>query len=98
MSIIVDKITLTLQASIIKLIRAYQLVISPFLGERCLFYPSCSCYTQEAIKVHGLISGLLLGCKRILRCHPISEGGIDLVPVNLQVKNNQKQNEQHSQK
>lgn len=76
-----DKITLTLQTSIIKLIRAYQLVLSPFLGARCKFYPSCSSYAEEAIKVHGLLEGLLLSSKRILRCHPLSEGGIDPVPI-----------------
>ncbi|KEA62359.1 Protein YidD [Marinobacterium lacunae] len=61
-------------------IKAYQYLISPVLGSNCRFYPSCSHYTLEAIETHGPIRGLWLGIKRILRCHPFSEGGIDPVP------------------
>jgi hypothetical protein len=62
------------------LIRLYQLLISPILGHNCRYYPSCSQYTYEAIKKYGLIRGGWLGGKRILRCHPFREGGIDPVP------------------
>ena len=62
------------------LIRAYQLLISPLLGSNCRFYPSCSSYTLEAIERHGPLKGSWLGLKRILRCHPFSEGGLDPVP------------------
>lgn len=61
-------------------IRLYQLAISPLLGPRCRFYPSCSHYSIEALQTHGLLKGSWLSIKRILRCHPGSAGGIDLVP------------------
>lgn len=62
------------------LIRGYQLLISPVLGSNCRFYPSCSSYTLEAIERHGPLRGSWLGIRRILRCHPFSDGGIDPVP------------------
>ncbi|WP_432695766.1 membrane protein insertion efficiency factor YidD [Marinobacterium sp. YM272] len=61
-------------------IRAYQYLISPFLGSNCRFYPSCSSYAIEAIRSHGPLKGSWLALRRILRCHPFSEGGIDPVP------------------
>ncbi|WP_321324855.1 membrane protein insertion efficiency factor YidD [Thiomicrorhabdus sp.] len=65
---------------IIGLVRFYQLFISPILGPRCRFYPTCSSYTIEAIKTHGVICGSWLAIKRIGRCHPANPGGIDPVP------------------
>src|SRR5690554_2902776 len=65
---------------IIGLVRLYQWVISPLLGPRCRYWPSCSSYTMEAIQVHGPLRGGWLATKRILRCHPGSAGGIDPVP------------------
>ena len=65
------------------LIRGYQLVISPLLGPRCRFYPSCSHYAIEAIETHGSLRGLWLTIKRISRCHPWHEGGFDPVPACL---------------
>jgi len=61
-------------------IRLYQWTLSPLLGPRCRFYPSCSCYTHSAIERHGAIRGLWLGVKRLLRCHPFTGGGYDPVP------------------
>lgn len=62
------------------LIRAYQLAISPMLGSRCRFYPSCSEYSMEALRGHGLFRGLWLAIRRIGRCHPWHPGGYDPVP------------------
>ncbi|MDQ1603263.1 MAG: uncharacterized protein QOE01_1108 [Actinomycetota bacterium] len=61
-------------------IRAYQLVVSPWLGPRCRFYPSCSAYAVEAIAVHGILRGPYLAARRLLRCHPWNPGGVDPVP------------------
>ncbi|WP_084657345.1 membrane protein insertion efficiency factor YidD [Hydrogenovibrio kuenenii] len=61
-------------------IKFYQWFISPLLGPRCRFYPSCSHYTVEAIEKHGVLCGLWLGVKRVSRCHPGSDGGVDPVP------------------
>ena len=62
------------------LIRAYQLTISPLLGARCRFYPSCSHYALEAIECHGIWRGGWLTVRRVARCHPLCEGGYDPVP------------------
>jgi putative membrane protein insertion efficiency factor len=63
------------------LIRAYQLLVSPWLGPRCRFYPSCSQYALEALEQHGLGRGGLLALYRLARCHPGCAGGYDPVPV-----------------
>jgi putative membrane protein insertion efficiency factor len=68
----------------IAIIRTYQIVLSPLLGQNCRFYPSCSCYAHEALKTHGLIKGSLLAVKRISKCHPMHPGGIDPVPERKQ--------------
>jgi hypothetical protein len=62
------------------LIRVYQWTLSPMLGPRCRFYPSCSCYAHEAIERHGALAGTWLAAKRLARCHPLSAGGYDPVP------------------
>ncbi|MBR7889020.1 membrane protein insertion efficiency factor YidD [Marinomonas sp. A79] len=64
----------------ITLVRGYQLLVSPFLGNNCRFYPSCSQYMIQAIEAHGIIKGVYLGLKRLSKCHPWHEGGIDPVP------------------
>jgi putative membrane protein insertion efficiency factor len=64
----------------LSIIRAYQLVLSPILGPNCRFHPTCSCYAHTAIERFGVIRGTWLGIRRILRCHPFSEGGYDPVP------------------
>ena len=62
------------------LLRAYQLVLSPMLGQNCRFYPSCSHYAIEALRSHGAARGSYLGLRRVCRCHPWNEGGLDPVP------------------
>lgn len=64
----------------IALIRFYQLCISPFTPATCRYTPTCSAYTLEALKKHGLIKGGWLGLKRILSCHPWGKSGYDPVP------------------
>jgi len=58
----------------------YRLLISPYLGVHCRFYPSCSNYAEEALHKHGIFFGIYLTIKRILRCHPWCSGGVDQVP------------------
>jgi putative membrane protein insertion efficiency factor len=62
------------------LIKSYQYAISPWLGSRCRFYPSCSAYAAEALQRHGLLKGLKLALFRLGRCHPWCDGGHDPVP------------------
>ena len=62
------------------LLRGYQLLVSPMLGQKCRFYPTCSNYAIEALKVHGAARGSWLAARRVCRCHPWNDGGVDLVP------------------
>jgi len=62
------------------LLRGYRYLISPLLGPSCRFYPSCSCYAEEAIEQHGALKGCYLTARRLLRCHPWHAGGYDPVP------------------
>mgnify|MGYP001288647804 FL=1 len=66
-------------------IKLYQYFVSPILGNRCRFFPTCSEYFIEALKTQGLIKGVKLGAKRIFKCHPIKKlggsSGIDFVPA-----------------
>jgi hypothetical protein len=65
---------------LLALIRAYQLTLSPIVGYHCRFTPSCSRYAAEAIQLHGAARGSWLAIRRIGRCHPFCEGGLDPVP------------------
>ena len=69
-----------MKSLLLLLLRGYQVAISPMLGQNCRFYPSCSSYALEAIRVHGAAKGSLLAAKRLSHCHPWHEGGVDLVP------------------
>jgi len=62
------------------LLRFYMVCLSPFFGGTCKFYPSCSHYAWEAISRYGARRGSVLAVKRLLRCHPFTKGGVDLVP------------------
>ena len=70
---------------IVSLIKVYNFFISPLLGMRCRFFPTCSEYCSLALKEHGLIKGSVYSLKRITSCHPIKilggSEGVDLVPV-----------------
>ena len=65
-------------------IKIYKYLISPLLGQNCRFLPTCSEYAEESLKAHGLVKGLSLTFKRILKCHPFKllggSSGLDLVP------------------
>lgn len=62
---------------LIYMIRFYQKYISCLTGANCRFYPTCSCYTLEAIEKYGALKGSFLGLKRVLKCHPFHPGGYD---------------------
>lgn len=63
----------------------YKVALRPTFGNACKFHPTCSCYSEEAFKKHGLFKGSFLTLTRILRCHPFSEGGLDPVPDSCEV-------------
>ena len=69
-----------MKSIIIFIIKLYQYAISPFFGSNCRFMPTCSAYTIEAIQNFGIVKGIWLGMKRILRCRPGRSCGIDPLP------------------
>ena len=68
------------------LIRGYQILISPMLGQNCRFSPTCSSYAIEAINRFGVLKGSWLAVRRILKCHPLNAGGNDPVPTSKKEK------------
>ena len=62
------------------LVGLYRILVSPLLPPACRFQPTCSEYMQIALRTHGLVRGLFLGIRRLLRCHPGNPGGFDPVP------------------
>lgn len=66
---------------LVALVRGYRRFISPFLGPRCRFYPSCSAYALDAFCMHGALRGSCLTIWRVLRCQPFHPGGVDEVPA-----------------
>ncbi len=64
-----------------KAIRGYQYVLSPWVGNQCRFYPTCSEYARLAVIEHGVFAGGWLAVRRILKCHPWHAGGVDVVPA-----------------
>lgn len=77
------KINYALKKIALFLIKFYQRYISIFLGKNCRFEPTCSAYTYEAIETYGILKGVYLGIKRILKCHPFHPGGYDPVPRHM---------------
>ena len=73
-----------MKKAVIKVIRIYQLVLSPTLGGNCRFQPTCSQYAIDAVNEHGIFKGVFLSLKRIAKCHPFHPGGFD--PVNKRSK------------
>lgn len=71
---------LPVRAVLVGLLKAYRATIGPMLGPRCRFHPSCSAYAEEAVRVHGAAKGSALAAWRVLRCSPLSSGGLDPVP------------------
>lgn len=69
-----------MKSFLVAFLRGYKLLVSPLLGTRCRFYPSCSDYAREAIEVHGAPRGVALAARRLARCHPLNPGGFDPVP------------------
>jgi putative membrane protein insertion efficiency factor len=67
--------------TLVGIIRGYQIMLSPRLGQVCRYYPSCSHYGLEAIKVHGAGKGSALAAWRIMRCHPWAAGGVEFIPA-----------------
>lgn len=63
---------------ILELIKIYQLLVSPLLGNCCRFTPTCSNYCQIAIEKYGITKGLIKSFKRVAKCHPFHAGGVDL--------------------
>jgi len=80
---------------LILIIRAYQYLLSPLMGPSCRFYPSCSCYAQEALERYGVIKGSWLALRRLLRCHPWHPGGVDPVPGQDILNNTHSQKNNH---
>lgn len=74
-----SKIMLLPRRGLVRLIRFYQVAISPRIGSHCKYYPTCSEYTRQAVDKYGIIKGSLLGIIRILKCNPFSKGGVDLL-------------------
>jgi putative membrane protein insertion efficiency factor len=66
-----------LKKIVLKLLRLYQYTFSLYFPSSCRFYPSCSEYTYQAVEKYGIIKGLFLGTKRVLKCHPFHPGGYD---------------------
>lgn len=70
-----------MRALLTALIRLYRLVLSPWMGNQCRFYPTCSVYAEDAIITHGSLKGSALAVRRLCKCHPWHPGGMDPVPT-----------------
>lgn len=85
-----NKLRELIKKAMIFMIKSYQLTMSPrFSGGACRYTPTCSQYTLEAIEIHGIFKGTLLGIRRIARCNPFFKGGFDPVPLKKENKHNE---------
>jgi uncharacterized protein len=69
-----------IQNVLIGIVKGYRLLLSPWLGSACRFEPTCSRYALDALELHGAAKGSYLTTRRLIRCHPWCEGGLDPVP------------------
>jgi putative membrane protein insertion efficiency factor len=69
-----------MQSALIALVRGYRILLSPWLGSACRFEPTCSVYSIQALEQHGAAAGTYLTLRRLARCHPWCDGGLDPVP------------------
>jgi putative membrane protein insertion efficiency factor len=77
---------------LIGIIKGYQFLLSPLIGQNCRFHPTCSHYAIEAINEHGVLKGGYLSVRRIIKCHPFNEGGHDPVPIKCDKQLNSNKN------
>jgi putative membrane protein insertion efficiency factor len=75
-----EHLRVALQTALLALLRGYKRAVSPLLPPACRFHPTCSVYAQQALIRHGPFKGSALAARRLLRCHPLHEGGLDPVP------------------
>lgn len=71
---------MAMKTLLLTLLRTYQYLLSPWVGQHCRFHPTCSEYAREAIETHGALKGTWLAARRLSRCHPWHAGGLDPVP------------------
>lgn len=71
---------MAMKTLLLALLRIYQYLLSPWVGQHCRFHPTCSEYAREAIETHGTLRGAWLAARRLSRCHPWHAGGLDPVP------------------
>jgi putative membrane protein insertion efficiency factor len=70
-----------IRAALVALVRGYRYFLSPWLGSACRFTPTCSAYALQALQQHGAAAGSYLTARRLVRCHPWCQGGVDEVPA-----------------
>lgn len=75
-----------IKALLIAAIRSYRVVLSPWTGNSCRYWPTCSDYALQAIERHGALRGSWMMLARLARCHPYSAGGVDPVPFQFRVR------------
>lgn len=77
---IIQSIDHVIRSILLGIIKIYQYLISPYLGNACRFYPSCSCYAKTAFSRFNVVTAMYLTLYRLFKCHPLNLGGIDQVP------------------